>query len=224
MLTLRMFSKAEGEKAVKREYDRLASDYETRWAFYINRSVQETVKWVKLKPRDKILDIGCGTGALLQHIATAFPTVDLNGIDFSREMLQIAKNNLGPRATLQVANAEKLPFKSHQFDAVLSISSFHYWRNPEKCLTEIIRVLKPSGQLVITDWCHDFIACRVFDFFLQAFNRAHFKTYGKQELKFLLSSMGFKAIRIDSYKINWLWGLMSASACQSSELEFTGNE
>ncbi len=53
MLTLRMFSKAEGEKAVKREYDRLASDYETRWAFYINRSVQERLNGSSSTPATK---------------------------------------------------------------------------------------------------------------------------------------------------------------------------
>jgi hypothetical protein len=80
------------------------------------------------------------------------------------------------------------------------------------CLGEIIRVLKLQGKLVITDWCDDYITCRICDFFLHLFNRAHFKTYSRKECENLLRESGFYNIQIERYKINWLWGMMTARA------------
>ncbi len=44
------------------------------------------------------------------------------------------------------------------------------------------------------------------------FNKAHFKTYRKSECSSLLFSSGFDEIKITSYKINWFWGMMTATA------------
>ena len=72
------------------------------------------------------------------------------------------------------------------------------------------RVLEPSGRVVITDWCDDFVACWICDLFLQIFNRAYVKAYGENQCRRMLKEAGFAAVRIDRFKINWLWGLMTA--------------
>ncbi len=74
------------------------------------------------------------------------------------------------------------------------------------------RVLRPNGRLVVTDWCDDYVACRICDLWLRLFNRAHFRTYGEKQCRQLLEQAGFTAVRVDRYKINWLWGLMTAAA------------
>ena len=95
---------------------------------------------------------------------------------------------------------------------VIPFLLLHYWRNPEACLREIARVLKPQGRLVITDWCDDYIACKICDLFLRMFNRAHLKTYGKDACERLLRDTGYGNVRVERYKINWLWGMMTAKA------------
>ncbi len=77
---------------------------------------------------------------------------------------------------------------------------------------EHARVLKPGGEIVITDWCHDYLACRVYDLILRCFNRAHFRTHGRGECRRLLEDSKFQSIDIERYKINWLWGLVTAKA------------
>lgn len=199
-------------RAVGREYARLASRYDKRWASYINSTVGETLKRLHLKSSDRLLDIGCGTGSLLKAIAAEFPTVDLVGVDLSAEMLQFARRKLGNSAVLIAGTARSLPLPSASFDVVVLCSAFHYFRRPKLGLLEIKRVLQPGGRIVITDWCNDYISCRLLDAFLRLFNPAHFKAYSRNQCKRLLEEAGFGDVQVERYKISWLWGLMTAKA------------
>jgi ubiquinone/menaquinone biosynthesis C-methylase UbiE len=55
---------------VAKEYDELSTRYEHRWRRYVSRSVEETVRRTNLQDGDSILDVGCGTGALLRGAMT----------------------------------------------------------------------------------------------------------------------------------------------------------
>ncbi|MBQ0747609.1 MAG: methyltransferase domain-containing protein, partial [Marinobacter sp.] len=81
---------------------------------------------------------------------------------------------------------------------------------PIAALQEMRRVLRPDGQLIITDWCDDYWSCRVCDLYLRLFNHAHFKTYRERECVQLLQEAGYAVVHIDRYRINWLWGMMTA--------------
>lgn len=64
--------------------------------------------------------------------------------------------------------------------------------------------------MVITDWCDDYLACRLCDLWLRVFDRAHFRTYGQEQCGRFVQQAGFTGVRVDRYKINWLWGLMTS--------------
>ncbi|MCU0542569.1 MAG: class I SAM-dependent methyltransferase [Oscillatoriaceae cyanobacterium Prado104] len=198
------------------EYSHLADRYDTKWSFYIQATTQETLARFKLRSNVRVLDIGCGTGALLQQIASNYPQAQLFGIDPVAEMLAIARQKLPAKAELKQAWAEALPFDSEQFDVVVSCNMFHYIRQPVIALQEMHRVLRSNGQLIITDWCDDFWTTRLCDRLLRVFNRAHYKTYRQQELQQLLVDAGYTDVRIEGYKINWMWGLMTAKTVKSS--------
>jgi len=199
-----------GTKAVVETYGRLAAHYDRRWSFYIEATLRETLRRLALQPRERLLDVGCGTGVLMEAIAAAIPDVELAGADASPEMLAVARRRLGDGALLREGQAERLPFADGSFDVVSSTNAFHYFRDPVAALEEMARVLRPSGRLVITDWCDDYLACRICDLWLRLFDRAHFRTYGTEELRQLVEQAGFRPVRIDRYKISWLWGLMTA--------------
>jgi len=192
---------------VLREYARLAKTYDARWAHYVEATARETLK--RLRPARRALDVGCGTGVLLERLARAFPETALSGVDPAPEMLEAARRRLPESVELRQAWAEALPFPEASFDAVISCNAFHFIRAPRAALREMRRALRPGGQLVITDWCADYATCRLLDAFLRRFNRAHFKTYRGSECVRLLDAAGQKAPRVDRYKIDWFWGIMT---------------
>jgi len=200
------------DNPVQKEYACLAQEYDEKWHFYVETTLQETLKRLDLHSGDRLLDIGCGTGALLAVLENRYPNVTFTGVDPTQEMLDVASKRLSKKVEIKQSWAEALPFETETFDVIVSCNMFHYIREPMTALEEMKRVLKPTGKMVITDWCADYFICYLYDKFLRIFNKAHFKTHKKNECVKLLSSSGFNEIKIDSYKISWFWGMMTATA------------
>ncbi len=192
------------------EYARLAASYDKRWSFYIEATARETIARLAAHPGERLLDVGCGTGALLCQLARTRSQAQLAGIDPVPEMLAIARRRLPPAVDLRESWAERLPFESGHFDAVTCCSVLHYVREPIAALREMNRVLRPGGILVVTDWCADDVVCRALGWYLRRVNRAVFKVYRRHEFLRLLQEAGHTGAVIDRCKIDWLWGLMTA--------------
>ncbi len=97
-----------------------------------------------------ILEIGTGPGfILIQLLKEKFTHV--YGIDISLDMLIKASNRIQNKEKLFLINAkaEKLPFKNESIDIILSRGSVFFWKDIDKSLCEIYRVLKPNGFLLI---------------------------------------------------------------------------
>lgn len=203
----------ENDTLVADKYARLACEYDNRWSFYITATTQKTLQRLKPVSGDiKLLDVGCGTGVLLQAISVIYPSIELIGADLSFKMLKITEQKLGPKARLIVCNSCNLPFPDEQFDIVVSCSSLHYWRNPLEALKEISRVLKPLGEIIITDWCSDYLSCRILDIFLRIFERTHYRIYGSKECAQMLETSIGRSVSVERYKLNRFWGLMTLKA------------
>jgi ubiquinone/menaquinone biosynthesis C-methylase UbiE len=198
------------------EYDRFAHRYDRRWSFYVNATVQETIDRLNLNSDERILDLGCGTGTLIERLLELSPAVEIVGLDPSAEMLNVARQKLPKLVELQVGSADNIPFPDESFDRVISTSAFHYFRHPDRSIQEAKRVLKPNGRLVITDWCDDYLTCRVLDVFLRLFDRAHFRTYSVSECLKMLRDERFVNVSIEKYKIDWFWGMMTATATKEA--------
>jgi ubiquinone/menaquinone biosynthesis C-methylase UbiE len=201
---------------VVEEYARLAPEYDARWAFYVEATTRETLARLNLRPADRLLDVGCGTGSLLYRLSRQHNAAQLSGVDPVSEMLAVARRRLPPEVLLREGWAERLPFDDGQFDVVLSCNVFHYLRQPVAALREMSRVLSPGGRLMITDWCDDYLACRLCDWYLRLYRRSHFKVYRQQECLSLLRETGHRDVDVVRYKISWLWGLMTARATKAT--------
>lgn len=204
--------RAQQRNPVLEEYARLALQYESRWSFYVRATSRETLARLRINPTDSVLDLGCGTGALLFQLSASLPEAHLAGIDPSPEMLGIARDRLPSTIELKQGWAEEIPYGDNTFDTVVSCNMFHYIRRPHVALEDVFRVLRSNGKLVITDWCDDYLTCRICDWYLRLFSAAHFRTYRARQCTKMLENAGATEIRIERYKITWLWGLMTAIA------------
>jgi len=192
------------------EYARAAEHYDEKWAFYVEATTRETLRRVPMRPTARVLDIGCGTGELLRRLRAKYPEAHLAGLDPVPQMLAVAAEKLSGKEDLRVGYADALPWSAASFDVVVSCNMFHYISHPIPALEEMGRVLRPGGTLVMTDWCDDYLACRLCNLYLRLTNRAFYRTYREAECVELLQAAGYREIQIERYKINWLWGLMTA--------------
>lgn len=194
------------------EYSALASIYDRKWSFYIGSTVRETMARLAPAAEARVLDIGCGTGAMLQGLAGQYPQATLTGVDPVPGMLAVARERLSADVGLCAGWAEMLPFGHETFDMIVSNSMFHYIPRPHDALGEMHRVLRPEGELVITDWCGDYLLCRLYDAYFRLFDKAHHKVYRERECIQLLEQAGYRVIQSERYKIDWRWGLMTVRA------------
>lgn len=78
----------------------------------------------------RVLDLGCGTGALAEIVLDEIPGCALVGVDLSANMAERAAERLGGRAEVVVGDAERLPFRDNSFDAAYCNDSFHHYPDP----------------------------------------------------------------------------------------------
>ena len=99
----------------------------------------------------KVLDVGCGYGALLGQISAQVKNCELFGVDFSISRLKTASSQIDSIITLVEANIqETLPFSDAYFDRIFCTETLEHLKHPERCLREMTRILKPDGRAIIT--------------------------------------------------------------------------
>ena len=110
---------------------------------------------LRLRPGERILDVGCGCGDDLRELATlVIPNGCAVGIDSSQSMIDEARQrNAGCELPLQfeLGDAGHLRWHSHYFDACRADRVFQHLPDPERALSEMVRVLKPGGRVLIVD-------------------------------------------------------------------------
>ncbi|MBX3411726.1 MAG: methyltransferase domain-containing protein [Pirellulales bacterium] len=197
-------------EAVRQEYRQLAPSYDQRWRSYLARTAEETLAHLDPLPQARVLDVGCGTGYVLAKLAEREPTIRAVGIDPSAEMLHLARQRDLPQASFLEGVAENIPLADASVDTVLSTSAFHFWYDPNRGLQEIRRVLRPGGQLVLTDWCDDFLTCRLGTWWLRIIGRPQNAVLGSRACAALVRQAGFVDVAIRTFRAGWWWGMMAA--------------
>lgn len=160
-----------------------------------------------LQAGERVLEVGCGVGAVLSELAAAEPTLELTGLDRSVEQLAGARKHLdacGVRATLVEADALALPFPDASFDRVVMVWVLEHLTDETMrlaALREARRVLRPGGRIDLTDTDYGLFRATPRDAAIDAFLAAfveHFDAHGDSgvgpRLGPLLEASGFVAV------------------------------
>jgi len=150
----------EGKKEqLTRMFDTISNEYDgLNRIISFGRDVRwrkKVVRLVKNSAPNSILDIATGTGDLAIALADTGAS-RIVGLDISPGMLavgkrKIAQEKLNDQVTMVVGDSEALPFRDASFDAITVAFGVRNFENLEKGLTEIYRVLKPGGILVVLE-------------------------------------------------------------------------
>ena len=137
------------EEALRLHYDEKALEYSSLPDQYL----EDILSCISTASHKSILDIGCGHGNLVFNILEKYNPQKIIGIDISDEILNIARNRVGEKGLNNcefiAASSNRLPFKDQSFDIIVSNMVFHHIVDKEKAFTEIIRVAKDDGLVII---------------------------------------------------------------------------
>lgn len=104
------------------------------------------------EPFGTLLDVGCGTGPMIELLGQKHPDVRCTGLDLTPKMIETARAKRLPNAEFVVGDSENLPFGDGSFDAVICANSFHHYPHPQMFFDGVARVLRPGGRLVLRDY------------------------------------------------------------------------
>ncbi|MBV8887846.1 MAG: class I SAM-dependent methyltransferase [Chroococcidiopsidaceae cyanobacterium CP_BM_RX_35] len=127
-------------------FDWWAPNYDFLFVSVFYQAIHKRLlEYVELAAQPNVLDLGCGTGRLLNRLATQFLDLKGTGLDLSTEMLRQARhhNHHHPRLIYVQGNAETMPFDNEQFNAVFNTLSFLHYSQPEQLFLEVSRCYVP---------------------------------------------------------------------------------
>jgi len=137
------------------------------------------------------LEVGCGTGYVLQGVAAAFPDAHLCATEAQTEGLQFAAARV-PRAAFLQMDARQMPF-DREFDAVGAFDVIEHIAEDEAVLAQMHRALRPGGSLLLTVPQHPFLWS---EYDVRAH---HVRRYTAGELRQKLARAGYEIVKMTSF-------------------------
>lgn len=185
----------------KKNFDKKAANYFDTWdGKYSLLMYGEVINRINRYSFRSILDVGCGPGVMLSRVINHHGNAQAFGIDLSENMIKKASELLTGKAELVVGDSEDLPWEENTFDIVVCNSSFHHYPEPVKVLSEMRRVLKPKGGLIMADpWWTGILRYFINIYCKSPFNlEGDFHIYSEKEIVQMLRECGFMSMECEN--------------------------
>ena len=151
-MTLSTTEQDQQNRRRRRAWDKQAKRYDKQIGWWERRLFgRDNRAWAAQRAQGDVLEVAIGTGL---NIPLYSPDLKVTGIDLSPEMLDIARKraaDLDRDIDLQEGDAHKLAFDDESFDTVVCTFSLCNIPDPHQAVTEMRRVLRPGGRLVLVD-------------------------------------------------------------------------
>jgi SAM-dependent methyltransferase len=134
-------------------FDVAAAAYDAFMGRYSRLLSVQLADFASVKAGQRVLDVGCGTGALTGELVRRLGPDGVAAVDPSPSFV-VASRERHPGVDIQQAPAEQLPFPAHTFDATLAQLVVHFMSDPVVGLTEMRRVTRPDGVVAACVWDH----------------------------------------------------------------------
>lgn len=139
-------------------WDFLSKKYDRLIEKNAKKTYDETIQLIKneLEQNNSILEIGTGTGLIALAIASSVKSII--AIDTSKGMLELAKQKQSKEKigniSFEEGNANNLSFRDNSMDAIICMNIMHLLPKPEDVITQIKRVVKHNGKIILPTYCH----------------------------------------------------------------------
>jgi ubiquinone/menaquinone biosynthesis C-methylase UbiE len=194
-------------------WERVANQYESVWSSLTKKFVEPLLNSIGEMKDMKLLDIACGTGLIANGAfqSGAHPV----GIDFSKEMISIAKKKY-PEIEFIEGDAQALPFTNESFDCIAMNFGLLHMPDPDQALREANRVLKHEGRFGFTAWAPPEISdgSRIMKNAIEKFGNMnvdlpegppYFRFSDEDEVRKALAAAGFNesSMRFETQTVHW---------------------
>ena len=188
------------EKQSVEQFNTWSKDFDQKRFLPFYFSNKAVLKTLNPQHGSSILDVGCGTGILLQQLRQLGKGLNLHGMDIAPEMVKVARAKFGKSVELRQGFANSLPYDDNSFDYVTCATSFHHYPNPDNSLREMFRVLKLGGKLVLLDpFTNGFLRKAICKVLNTLFNEKGINLFTKGQMYQMFQKAGFKQIEQKTY-------------------------
>jgi len=191
------------QEAIIDQFTRQAISFSQSAGHTNEESLRLVAGIVELASEDIVLDVACGTGI----VACAFAGIarHVTGIDITPAMLEQARllsQTAGLTNVLWLqGDIETLPFPGDSFSVVLSRYAFHHFLNPARVLSEMVRVCRPGGRVLIVDGCPPGDKADAYNQFEKLFDPSHHRALTLEEFQELMTGCNLRDVRRASYRM-----------------------
>ncbi len=187
------------------------------------------LKHLCIKNNDRILDECAGTGDIAAGIRSLNQNTDVIGVDFSENMIDIAKKKY-PNITFLQADCTDLPFSNNSFDIITMSFGLRNIENYQKAIRESFRVLVDGGQFLHLDFGRKNFFSKIFDFIAEKSisifykNQIPYEYLVKSKREFFTPENLIKEFEKEGFllklKKDYLFGIISAQIFEKSKTEY----